>query len=191
MQFITTDIPGIVLVEPRRYADSRGYFMETYRKDLFSPFIGDIDFVQDNESQSRGDVLRGLHFQKGESAQAKLVRVVKGAVFDVAVDLRIGSTTFGKWFGTELNDVNNRMLFIPRGFAHGFMVLSPEAIFSYKVDNFYDPSAEVTICYNDADIAIEWPAPAQNYILSQRDKQNALSLKEFLSQINASSQLKV
>lgn len=180
MEFATTDISGLVVIHPRRFSDSRGFFMETYRKDVFDKELGAVDFVQDNESCSSRDVLRGLHFQKGEHSQAKLVRVTEGCVFDVAVDLRQNSPTFGKWFGIELSAENATMLFIPRGFAHGFMVLSEKAVFTYKVDNFYAPESEETIAYDDPAIGITWPQPERAYILSERDKSRSQSLESYI-----------
>lgn len=179
MDFLETPISGLILARPKVFSDNRGYFMETFRKDLFTPVIGDVDFVQDNESESTVGVLRGLHLQKGEYSQAKLVRVVEGSVFDVAVDLREGSATYGRWFGTELSHENKLMMFIPRGFAHGFLVLSPKARFVYKVDNFYAPQSELTIAYNDPDINIKWPEIENDYILSERDVSKSISLKEY------------
>ena len=140
MEFIEQSIPGVYVIEPKKFGDARGYFMETYRQDLFEQHVGKIDFVQDNESRSTYGVLRGLHFQKGEFSQAKLVRVIEGCVLDVAVDLRKSSPTFGKYVAVELSSENARQLFIPRGFAHGFLVLSPTATFVYKVDNVYAPN---------------------------------------------------
>ena len=159
--------------------------METYRKDCFDKIIGNIEFVQDNESESKRDVLRGLHLQYGSKSQAKLVRVTEGAVFDVAVDMRVESPTFGKWFGTILSHENKLTLFVPRGFAHGFLVLSETARFVYKVDNYYAPEAEMTIAWDDEDIAIEWPQPSTQYILSERDRVNAIRIKEFIKTIRS------
>lgn len=181
MEFVETAIPGLILIRPERHTDARGHFMETYRKATFDQAIGDITFVQDNQSQSSRDVLRGLHLQTGDSAQAKLVRVVEGSVFDVAVDLRPSSPSFGRWFGTELSADNNIMMFIPRGFAHGFLVLSEKATFIYKVDNYYDPHTEITIKYDDPSINVKWPLPVQSYILSDKDLTRAVSLKEYLT----------
>ena len=183
MEFQSTPIEGLVLIKPKRFTDNRGYFMESYRKDIFDSNVKNVDFVQDNESESQRGVLRGLHLQKGDKAQAKLVRVVEGEVFDVAVDLREGSPTLGKWFGIRLSQENGLSLFIPRGFAHGFLVLSDKAKFVYKVDNYYAPEAELTISAEDADIGIEWPELACGYILSERDTLNAVSLKEYLESV--------
>lgn len=182
MDFVSTDIPGLVLIRLKKFVDARGFFVETFRKDIFDRAIGRIDFVQDNESHSSRDVLRGLHLQRGGAAQAKLVRVVSGCVYDVAVDLRPDSPTRGKWFGTELSAENALMMFIPRGFAHGFMVLSEQATFVYKVDNYYAPEAEVTIAYDDADINITWPKPHDALILSQRDKERAITLRAYMAE---------
>ena len=181
MEFQTTPIPGLIVVKPRRFGDKRGYFMETYNRDLFAPAIGEIDFMQDNESFSTRGVLRGLHLQKGEFAQAKLVRVVEGEVFDVVVDVRPGSKTYGKWFSIELSQENGLMLFIPRGFAHGFLVLSATARFVYKVDNRYAPESEVTISYDDPELGIQWPSMAEGFILSERDVKDAISFGLFSS----------
>ena len=179
MEFQKTLIPGLVVACPRRFVDSRGYFMETYRKDIFTPVIGEVEFVQDNESESRRGVLRGLHLQTGSSAQAKLIRVTEGRVFDVAVDLRSGSATYGHWYGIELSDENALMMYIPRGFAHGFIVLSDKAKFSYKVDNFYDPQSEVTIKFDDPDIGIEWPTADEELLLSERDIAKAIAFRQY------------
>lgn len=170
MKFIRTDIEGVVIIEPRVFNDARGYFMESWKKDLFSEEIGEINFIQDNESKSSYGVLRGLHYQKGQYSQAKLVRVIKGKVLDVAVDIRKNSPTFGKHIMVELSDENKRQLFIPRGFAHGFLVLSDDAIFTYKVDNQYAPHSEASILYNDPEIGIEWPISNDEMILSDKDK---------------------
>ena len=170
MNFIEQNIPGVFVIEPKLFGDERGYFTETYRKDLFDKYVGKTDFIQDNESRSRYGVLRGLHFQKGEFSQAKLVRVIEGCVFDVAVDLRKSSPTFGKHVAVELSAENKRQLFIPRGFAHGFVVLSPTATFTYKVDNVYAPESEATLLYDDPCIGIAWPVPAGDILLSEKDR---------------------
>lgn len=170
MNIILTEIEGLVVVEPKVFGDSRGYFFEVFNEGEFAEKVGPVHFVQDNESKSRYGVVRGLHFQKGEHAQAKLVRVVNGAVWDVAVDLRPGSPTFGKWHGEELTGENHRMMFIPRGFAHGFSVLSEEVVFQYKCDNLYCPSAEGAIAWNDPTLAIDWRLPEADVILSEKDK---------------------
>lgn len=156
MTYLQTEIDGVWIIEPKVFKDARGYFMEAFKKEEFERNIGRIDFVQDNESQSSYGVLRGLHYQKGEYSQSKLVRVIKGKVLDVAVDLRKASPTFGKHVSVLLSEENKRQFFIPRGFAHGFLVLSEEAIFTYKVDNIYAPQAEASILYNDKDLNIDW-----------------------------------
>ena len=170
MNIILTEIEGLVVVEPKVFGDSRGYFFEVFNEGEFAEKVGPVHFVQDNESKSRYGVVRGLHFQKGEHAQAKLVRVVNGAVWDVAVDLRPGSPTYGQWHGEELTGENHRMMFIPRGFAHGFSVLSEEVVFQYKCDNLYCPSAEGAIAWNDPTLAIDWRLPEADVILSEKDK---------------------
>ncbi|MBQ2589784.1 MAG: dTDP-4-dehydrorhamnose 3,5-epimerase [Prevotella sp.] len=177
MNYIETEIQGVYVLEPRVFQDARGYFMETWNQADFDKHIGKVTFIQDNESKSSYGVLRGLHYQKGEFSQAKLVRVIKGRVLDVAVDIRRSSPTFGKYVLAELSEENKRQLFIPRGFAHGFLVLSDEAVFTYKVDNVYAPQAEAGIKWNDEDIAIEWPIDPKDLILSEKDTR-ALSLKE-------------
>ncbi|MBE6230604.1 MAG: dTDP-4-dehydrorhamnose 3,5-epimerase [Bacteroidales bacterium] len=171
MAVIKTDIEGVLIIEPKIFGDERGYFYESYNKERFFQETGyDIDFVQDNQSKSAYGVLRGLHFQKPPHAQSKLVRVVKGAVLDVAVDIRRGSPTFGKHVAVELTEQNHRQFFIPRGFAHGFAVLSDEAIFQYKCDNLYAPQSEGAIIWNDPDLQIDWRVPAAQIILSEKDK---------------------
>lgn len=169
MNYIQTEINGVWLIEPRVFSDQRGYFMEAFKEAEFKANVGDVHFVQDNESQSSFGVLRGLHYQKGEYSQAKLVRVIKGKVLDVAVDLRKSSPTFGKYVSVELSDENKRQFFIPRGFAHGFLVLSEEATFTYKVDNAYAPQFEASIRYNDETIEIDWPIAQEQMILSDKD----------------------
>ncbi|MBR6001478.1 MAG: dTDP-4-dehydrorhamnose 3,5-epimerase [Bacteroidales bacterium] len=178
MNFIKTEIEGVVIVEPKVWGDERGYFFESFRESEAAEALGGVKFVQENESKSRYGVVRGLHFQKDPYAQAKLVRVVLGAVLDVAVDIREGSPTFGKHVAVELTGENHRQLFIPRGFAHGFAVLSPEAVFQYKCDNYYHPEAEGALAWNDPDIAIDWRIPASDVILSAKDS-NHPSLKDF------------
>ena len=155
MNYIQTEIDGVWLIEPKVFFDERGYFMEAFKKEEFESHIGPVNFVQDNESKSSFGVLRGLHYQKGEYSQAKLVRVIKGEVLDVAVDLRKSSPTFGKYVSVLLSEENKRQFFIPRGFAHGFAVLSEEAIFTYKVDNKYAPQAEASILFNDKTLGID------------------------------------
>ena len=170
MQFIEQFIKGVFVIEPKVYYDQRGYFMESYKEVEFEKNIGKVHFLQDNESKSSFGVLRGLHAQSGNSAQAKLVRVIKGSVLDVVVDMRKGSPTFGKYVAVELSEENKRQLFVPRGFYHGFLVTSNETIFSYKVDNMYDPSSEVSLNYADPTIGIEWPVSESELILSDKDK---------------------
>jgi len=171
MEVKKTAIEGVFVIEPRVFGDERGYFFESFNEREFCEKTGiDVKFVQDNESRSRYGVLRGLHFQKAPYEQAKLVRVVKGRVLDVAVDIRKGSPTFGKYTAVELTGDNHRQCFIPRGFAHGFCVLSEEAVFQYKCDEYYHPEAEDAIAWDDPDIAIEWPIPANDIILSEKDK---------------------
>lgn len=169
MEYIMTELEGVWILEPKVFGDSRGYFMETFKQDDFERHIGRINFVQDNESRSSYGVLRGLHYQKGDDSQAKLVRVIKGRVLDVAVDLRRSSPTFGRHLAVELSEDNKRQFFIPRGFAHGFVVLSDEAIFCYKVDNVYAPQSECSIRYNDPTLAIAWPIPEADMKLSAKD----------------------
>lgn len=177
MNVIKTDIQGVVIVEPKVFGDHRGYFFESFSEKDFAEAVGEVKFVQDNESKSSYGVLRGLHFQKPPHAQAKLVRVVKGRVLDVAVDLRKGSPTFGKHVAVELTEENHRQLFIPRGFAHGFAVLSDEAVFQYKCDNYYAPQSEGSVLWNDPDIGIEWGIPSEDVMLSEKDR-NAALLKD-------------
>ena len=175
MEVIKTDLEGVLILEPRIFTDGRGYFFESYNQREFLAKTGlDINFVQDNESFSSYGVLRGLHFQKGEYAQAKLVRVIEGKVLDVAVDIRKGSPTFGKWTAVELSGENHRQFFIPRGFAHGFSVLSPTARFQYKCDNFYAPGQEGAIAWNDPDLAIDWQLPVSAVQLSEKDSHHPL-----------------
>lgn len=177
MNYIQTEIEGVWVIEPKVFLDSRGYFMEAFKKEEFEKHIGVVNFIQDNESKSSFGVLRGLHYQKGEHSQAKLVRVIKGEVLDVAVDMRQSSSTFGKYVSVLLTEENKRQFFIPRGFAHGFLVLSEEAIFTYKVDNIYAPQAEASILYCDDSIAIDWSIADSQVIMSEKDKQ-AKSFKE-------------
>ena len=169
MEFKKTSIDGVYVIEPRVFNDARGYFFETWKKSEFEANIGPVEFVQDNESKSSFGVLRGLHYQKGEFSQAKLVRVIKGKVLDVAVDIRKSSPTFGQYEKVELSDENKRQFFIPRGFAHGFLVLSDEAIFTYKVDNIYAPQAEAGIRWNDPDVGIQWPIDLDKVMTSEKD----------------------
>lgn len=172
MRVIGTSIPDVAIVEPEVFGDARGYFFESYSQRRFDEAVRPVRFVQDNESKSRYGVLRGLHFQKGEYAQSKLVRVVAGRVLDVAVDIRLGSPTFGKYVAVELTAENRRQLFIPRGFAHGFSVLSEEAVFQYKCDNPYAPQAEGAVAWDDPDIGIDWRLPAEAILLSAKDAAN-------------------
>ena len=174
---IETGIKDLVIIEPRIFEDSRGFFMESYNYNTFKELGIDNVFVQDNISKSSKGVLRGLHFQKGEYAQAKLVYVLRGAVLDITVDLRETSETFGKYVVVELNDKNKRMLFIPRGFAHGFLTLEDDTEFIYKCDNFYNPKSEVGIIWNDTDLNIDWNLDKYNIkeeelIISEKDKKN-------------------
>lgn len=177
MEFIKTEIAGVYIIEPQVFSDDRGYFMEAWKEEDFNAHIGAVKFIQDNESKSSYGVIRGLHYQKGAFSQAKLVRVIKGRVLDVAVDIRKSSPTFGKHIMVELNEDNKRQFFIPRGFAHGFLVLSDEAIFTYKVDNPYAPSQEAGIRWNDPDLAIEWPIDSAEVQTSEKDLKQPL-LKE-------------
>lgn len=177
MEFKETDIKGVWIIEPKVFNDARGYFFEAWKKAEFEGHIGSVDFIQDNESMSSYGVLRGLHYQKGEYSQAKLVRVIKGRVLDVAVDIRKSSPTFGKYVMVELSEENHRQLFIPRGFAHGFLVLSHEAVFTYKVDNVYAPQHEASIRWNDEDINIQWPIDSKDILTSEKDLK-ADSLKD-------------
>lgn len=177
MNYIPTKIPDVWILEPQVFDDARGYFMETYRKGDFDAHIGhEVDFVQDNQSKSSRGVLRGLHYQKGADSQAKLVRVLSGIVVDVAVDLRRESPTFGQHVMVELSEVNRRQLFIPRGFAHGFQVISDEAVFTYKVDNRYAPESECSIAYNDPKLGICWPIADPR--LSEKDLRHAVAFDD-------------
>lgn len=170
MNIIPTEIEGVLIIEPRIFQDSRGYFFESFNLREFEEKVGAIDFVQDNESKSCYGVVRGLHFQRDGHSQAKLVRVVKGKVLDVAVDLRRCSGTYGRHVAVELSEDNHRQFFIPRGFAHGFSVLSDEVIFQYKCDNYYCPSSEGAIAWNDPDLGIDWRIPEDKVILSEKDR---------------------
>jgi dTDP-4-dehydrorhamnose 3,5-epimerase len=170
MEFEEVFIKGAFLLKPKVFGDSRGYFFESFNKKEFEEYISGVNFVQDNESKSSTGVLRGLHFQKGEYAQAKLVRVIKGAVLDVIVDIRPDSSTFGKHFSVELTGKNKLQLFLPRGMAHGFVVLEDDTIFAYKVDNVYSPENESGIIYDDPYLSIDWQLPESSLILSEKDK---------------------
>ena len=174
MKVIKTAIEDVVIIEPDVFGDARGYFFESYSQKKFNEQVREVKFVQDNESKSKYGVLRGLHFQKGKDAQSKLVRVVEGRVLDVAVDIRKGSPTFGKYVAVELTGDNHHQLFVPRGFAHGFSVLSEEAIFQYKCDNLYAPQAEGAIAWNDPEIGIDWGLPAEDVLLSAKDAAHPL-----------------
>ena len=179
MEFKKTAIEGVYIIEPRVFNDARGYFFEAWKQEEFNAHIGQVNFIQDNESKSSRGVLRGLHYQKGEFSQAKLVRVIKGRVLDVAVDIRKSSPTFGQHVMVELSEDNKRQFFIPRGFAHGFLVLSDEAIFTYKVDNVYAPQAEAGIRWNDPTLNIDWPIDPREVLTSEKDlKQPLLSEAE-------------
>ena len=173
MKFTPTTLADAFIVEPDIHGDARGYFSETFRRDLFDAYTGrHVEFIQDNESMSTQGVLRGLHFQAGEASQAKLVRVSLGEVLDVIVDLRQSSPTFRQWTGVTLSAANHRQLFVPRGFAHGFVVLSDVAVFQYKVDNIYCPEAEHTLRYDDPDIGVCWPS-TDSVLLSPKDLQGS------------------
>ncbi|MCW0481748.1 dTDP-4-dehydrorhamnose 3,5-epimerase [Gaoshiqia sediminis] len=174
MEIYKTPIDGLIVLEPKVFQDDRGYFLESFHAGRYKELGMDAGFIQDNESKSVRGVIRGLHYQLAPHAQAKLVRVIEGSVFDVAVDLRKGSPTFGQWFGVELTGENKKQLFIPRGFAHGFSVLSETAVFSYKCDNYYHPESERGIIYNDPDLKIDWKIPEPEAIISAKDQKNSL-----------------
>lgn len=178
MNVIKTAIEGVVIIEPRIFTDARGYFFESFSQRAFDEQVRTVHFVQDNESKSSYGVLRGLHFQKPPYAQSKLVRCVKGAVLDVAVDIRKGSPTYGQWVSCELTEDNHRQFFVPRGFAHGFSVLSDEVVFQYKCDNFYAPEADGGISIKDDSLGIDWQIPVDQAILSEKDIKH-LCLKDF------------
>ena len=173
MEVIKTDIDGVVIIEPRLFRDERGYFFESFSQRDFQEKVCRTVFVQDNESKSSYGVLRGLHFQKPPYAQSKLVRVIQGAVLDVAVDIRRGSPTFGQHVAVELTGENHRQFFIPRGFAHGFSVLTDEVIFQYKCDNFYAPQSEGALAWDDPDLGIDWRIPADRVLLSEKDRHHS------------------
>lgn len=184
MEIIKTSIDGVLIIEPKVFGDNRGYFFESFNANEFAKKTGvDVTFVQDNESKSKYGVLRGMHFQLPPYTQSKLVRVVKGKVLDVVVDIRKGSPTYGKYEMCELTEDNHRQFFVPKGMAHGFCVLSEEAIFQYKCDDFYHPEAEGAIAWDDSDIAIEWPIAEADVVLSEKDKHHPL-LKDFDSPFN-------
>lgn len=170
MQFVNTEIEGLVIIEPKVFGDPRGYFFESFNLKRFEENVREIEFVQDNESRSSYGVLRGLHFQKPPFDQAKLVRCIEGRVLDVAVDIRKGSPTYGKHVTVELSDENKRQFFVPRGFAHGFVVLSKSAIFSYKVDNWYAPDHDCGIAWDDPELNIDWQIDHDAVLLSEKDK---------------------
>jgi len=174
MEYNKTEIDGVYTLQPRVFNDARGYFMEAWKQQEFEEHIGLVHFIQDNESQSVRGVLRGLHYQKGQWSQAKLVRVIKGCVLDVAVDIRRSSPTFGHHVMVELSGENKRQFFIPRGFAHGFLVMSDEAVFTYKVDNVYAPQAEAGIRWDDPQLAINWPIDPKDVITSEKDLRQPL-----------------
>lgn len=178
MNIISTHIPGVVIIEPRLFKDDRGYFFESFSERDFNAQVREVKFVQDNESMSSYGVMRGLHFQRPPYTQSKLVRCVKGAVLDVAVDIRKGSPTFGQHVAVELTEENHRQFFVPRGFAHGFAVLSKTAIFQYKCDNFYHPEADGGISILDNSLGIDWRIPTDHAILSEKDTKHPL-LKDF------------
>ena len=175
MKFIPQAIADVLVLEPVVHGDDRGYFVETFRQDLFEAAVGHrVDFVQDNESKSSKGVLRGLHFQLAPHAQSKLVRVIEGSVLDVAVDVRQGSETFGEYVAVELSAVNKKQMFVPRGFAHGFVVLSDTAIFVYKVDNYYSPECDRGLAFDDPALAIDWRLPTASLQLSDKDTKQPL-----------------
>ena len=174
MEYKETKIKGVFIIEPKVFQDARGYFMEAWKQAEFDEHVGRTVFIQDNESKSSFGVLRGLHYQKGDASQAKLVRVIKGKVLDVAVDIRKSSPTFGQHVMVELSEENKRQFFIPRGFAHGFLVLSDEAIFTYKVDNPYAPQCDAGIRWNDPDLGIEWPIDPAKVLTSEKDLKQPL-----------------
>lgn len=174
MNITKTDIEGVLIIEPKVFVDNRGYFLESFSQQNFFNRVDDTRFVQDNESRSMYGVLRGLHFQKAPYAQAKLVRVVKGRILDVAVDIRKESPTYGKYVSTELSEDNKLQLYIPHGFAHGFVVLANDTIVQYKCDNYYHPEAEGAILWNDPALNIDWKLPHSEIILSEKDKNNRL-----------------
>ena len=187
MKAVSTVIPGVIILEPDVYGDSRGYFMESFNQREFERLVGPVHFVQDNESRSSYGVIRGLHFQAPPFDQAKLVRVVEGRVLDVAVDIRPESPAFGTYVAVELSGENHRQLFIPRGFAHGFSVLSETALFQYKCDNFYSPESEGGIAWDDPDLAVDWGIGREEAVLSMKDR-NRQTFKEFVNSLNYGNQ---
>ena len=174
MEIIKTELEGVVIIEPKVFQDGRGYFFESWNQKEFNEKVRPIDFVQDNESKSSFGVLRGIHFQKGKFAQSKLVRVVCGDVYDYAVDLRVGSPTFGKYVGVYLSEDNHKQFFIPRGFGHAFIALTDNVVFQYKCDNLYCKEAEGTVAWNDKTIDIDWPLIGNDINLSEKDKNNKM-----------------
>ena len=180
MKFIKTNISGLIIIEPKVFKDPRGYFYEPYNKKKFDKFFGEINFVQDNESKSSKGVLRGFHFQKPPYDQAKLVRCIQGEVIDIALDLRKKSNTYGKYHKILLSSENKKQFFVPRGFAHAFLVLSKSAIFSYKVDNIYAPEYDSGVIWNDLELKIDWPLKDNELIISEKDK----NLPTFLNVIS-------
>jgi len=186
MKFTPQAIADVLVLEPVVHGDDRGYFVETFRQDLFEAAVGHrVDFVQDNESKSSKGVLRGLHFQLAPHAQSKLVRVIEGSVLDVAVDIRQGSKTFGQYVAVELSATNKKQMFVPRGFAHGFVVLSDTAIFAYKVDNYYSPECDRGLAFDDPALAIDWQLPKTSLQLSDKDTKQPL-LNELTACFDAS-----
>lgn len=178
MEIIETKLKGVIVIKPKVFEDARGYFFESYNREVFLKAGLDLDFVQDNQSLSQKGVLRGLHFQNPPHAQGKLVRVINGSVYDVAVDIRKESTTYGQWFGQELNEKNKWMMYIPPGFAHGFLTLEDNTVFSYKCTNFYNKASEDCLLWNDPEIGINWPN--ESPLLSEKDEQGK-KIKNFLS----------
>jgi dTDP-4-dehydrorhamnose 3,5-epimerase len=175
MKFIRTEIPEVVIIEPTVHGDERGYFIETFRQDKLEAFLGfKVNFCQDNESRSSKGVLRGLHYQLAPAAQTKLVRVISGRVLDVAVDIRKGSPTFGKYVAVELSGENKRQMFVPRGFAHGFVVLEDDTVFAYKVDNYYSPENDRGIAFDDAALGIDWKIVKEEFQLSDKDTEQPM-----------------
>lgn len=185
MKVIKTSIPDILIFEPTVFGDDRGYFMESFRDDIIKKHIGDVNFVQDNESFSQYGVLRGLHFQRPPFTQSKLVRVIQGEVLDVAVDIRLDSPTYGQHVAILLSDENKRQLWVPKGFAHGFAVLSKTALFNYKCDNYYAPDYDGGLAWDDSKIDIDWKLPKEDIQLSEKDKDHPLlsEIKDFTIQI--------
>ncbi|MDE6266357.1 MAG: dTDP-4-dehydrorhamnose 3,5-epimerase [Muribaculaceae bacterium] len=180
MNYKQLAIEGVWLMEPHVYGDSRGYFFESFKPAEFRAHVGEVEFVQENESLSGYGVLRGLHFQGGASSQAKLVRVTEGEVLDIVVDMRASSPTLGKYLAVNLSGENHRQLYVPRGFAHGFVTLSPKARFLYKVDNVYDPANEHTLSFNDPTVGVDWQIPSTDMIISEKDR-NGISFAEALT----------